>query len=56
LNAEARKALEDPAVREKLLSLGLEPAPTTPAQLAKMTADGNAAVKKIIKDAGIKAE
>ena len=56
MNAEARKALEDPAVREKLLSLGLEPAPTTPAQLAKMTADGNAAVKKIIRDAGIKAE
>jgi tripartite-type tricarboxylate transporter receptor subunit TctC len=56
LNAEVRKALEDSAVREKLLSLGLEPAPTTPAQLAKMTADGNAAVKKIIKDAGIKVE
>ena len=56
LNAETRKALEDPVVREKLLALGLEPAPTTPAQLAKLTADGNAAVKKIIKDAGIKAE
>ena len=56
LNAEVRKALEDSAVREKLLSLGLEPAPNTPAQLAKMTADGNAAVKKIIKDAGIKVE
>jgi len=56
LNAEVRKALEDQSVREKLLSLGLEPASTTPAQLGKMTAEGNAAVKKIIKDAGIKAE
>jgi tripartite-type tricarboxylate transporter receptor subunit TctC len=56
LNAEVRKALEDQLVREKLLSLGLEPASTTAAQLAKMTAEGNAAVKKIIKDAGIKAD
>jgi len=56
LNLEVRKALEDPAVKDKLLSLGLEPAPTTTTQLAKMMSDGNASIRKIIKDAGIKAE
>lgn len=33
-NAAARKALTDPSVRDKLLSNGAEPSPTTPAELS----------------------
>lgn len=56
LNAETRKALEDATVREKLIGLGLEPHTTTPEELGRLTAEGNARIKKVIQDASIKAD
>jgi tripartite-type tricarboxylate transporter receptor subunit TctC len=56
LNTELRKALGDPALRERLLPLGLEPAPSSPDQLREMTRSGHARVGKLIKDIGIKPE
>ena len=56
LNAEVAKAVADPAVRTRLLALGLEPLGSTPAQLGEMTQAGHARVGKAIRDAGIKAE
>ena len=38
LNAEVRKALDNPEVRERLQALGTDPAPTTPAELDKIVA------------------
>lgn len=54
LNAETVKAVSDPAVREKLLSLGLEPESSTPEQLGQMVRSGHARVARIVKDANIK--
>ncbi|QHE87813.1 Bug family tripartite tricarboxylate transporter substrate binding protein [Hydrogenophaga sp. BPS33] len=54
LNAETVKAVADPAVREKLLSLGLEPQTSTPEQLGQMVRSGHARVAKIVQDANIK--
>jgi tripartite-type tricarboxylate transporter receptor subunit TctC len=56
LNAELRKAVGDPAVKDRLLALGLEPVASTPEQLGEMTRAGHARVGKLIKDAGIKPE
>lgn len=56
LNAEVARALADPGVRERLLGLGLDPAPSTPAQLGELTRAGHARIGKVIRDAGIKAE
>ena len=56
LNAEVAKAVADPAVRERLLALGLEPGGSTPAALGELTKAGHARVGKAIRDAGIKAE
>jgi tripartite-type tricarboxylate transporter receptor subunit TctC len=38
LNAEIRKALESPELKERLLALSTDPAPTTPQELDKMVA------------------
>jgi len=38
LNAEVRKALDSPEVKERLLALSTDPAPTTPQELDKMVA------------------
>ena len=38
INAEVRKALESPEVKERLQALGTDPAPTTPAELDKIVA------------------
>ena len=56
LNAETVKAVNEPAIRERLLALGLEPRSSTPEQLATETRDGLAKMARIIKDAGIKVE
>ncbi|CAN5258691.1 tripartite tricarboxylate transporter substrate binding protein [soil metagenome] len=56
LNAEVAKAVADPAVRERLLALGLEPVRSTPAQLYDLTKAGYGRVGKAVKDAGIKPE
>ncbi len=56
LNAENNKAVAEPAVREKLLGLGLEPATSTPEQLGERTRAGYERVAKIIREANIKAD
>jgi tripartite-type tricarboxylate transporter receptor subunit TctC len=56
LNGELRKALGDTALRDRLLPLGLEPAPSSPQELREMTRSGHARVGKLIKDIGIKPE
>ena len=48
--------IHDPAVRDRLMGLGLDPLPSTPAQLGELTRTGHARIGKVIRDAGIKAE
>jgi len=56
LNAEIVKALNKPAVNQKLADMGLQPAPSTPAELDKFVKEQLAAWGKKIKDAGIQPE
>lgn len=56
LNAEMVKAVNDPAVRDRLIKFAMEPATSTPEQLATQTRSGYDKIAKIIKDAGIKAD
>ena len=56
LNSEIVKAVGDPAVRDRLVALGLDPASSTPEQLAEDTRNGFAKMGKVIRAAGIKAE
>lgn len=56
LNTEVARAMADPGVRERLMGLGLDPLPSTPAQLGELTRTGHARIGKVIRDAGIKAE
>jgi tripartite-type tricarboxylate transporter receptor subunit TctC len=56
LSDEVARAVSDPGVRERLLALGLDPVPSTPAQLGELTRSGHARVAKAIRDAGIKPE
>lgn len=56
LNAEVARALADPAVRDRLVGLGLDPVPSSPEQLGEITRAGHARIGKVIRDAGIKAE
>jgi len=50
INTAANQSLNDPEVRDKLARLGIEPATSTPAQLASMVAADAAKWKKIIVD------
>ena len=54
LYAETRKALAIPAVREKFLALGNEPADMTPAEFDKFFHDDIALNSELVKAAGIK--
>lgn len=54
LNAEVAKAVADPAVRERLAALGLDPVASAPEELGTLTREGYARVGKAIRDAGIK--
>ena len=56
LNAEVRKALSDPEVREKLIGLGLSPRGSSPQELGNATRDQLAKYARLFKQAGIKAE
>ncbi len=56
LNHELVKALHDPAVTELLNKQGLEPSPSTPAELARYMASEYEAWGKVVKQAGIKAQ
>ena len=56
LNREIVRALNQPDLQQKLISIGTEAAPTTPAELDKMIVDQVALTLKIAKQAGIKPE
>ena len=53
LNAAVGKALDNPAMREKLEHLGVQPMPMSPEQYEKFFADDMAAMIKLGKDADI---
>ena len=56
LNAETVKALESPAIREKLASFGLEPASSSPAECAKFVPAQIALWTPVMKAGGIRAD
>jgi tripartite-type tricarboxylate transporter receptor subunit TctC len=56
LNAEIRKALDDPGVRAKLRGQGLTIRGSSPEELAQATREQLARYAKLMKDAGIHAE
>jgi len=56
LNRETRTALEHPQVRERLLVLGLEPAPTTPGQYKALLEREVKAYAELVRITGIRAE
>jgi len=56
LAAEVASALKDPALREKLQSMGGNPQPSTPAELAERIRQITAKMRKVIQDAGITGE
>jgi len=56
LNAAIVKAIEKPSIGQRLIDAGLQPAPSTPAQLDQFVKQQLAAWGKKIKDAGIQPE
>lgn len=56
LNKAVRAALETPAVRDKLLASGAEPAPSTPAELAALLRQDTDKWARLIRAKGIKGE
>ena len=56
LNAEARKALASPEVKEKLAVLGAEPMPMSPAQFDAFIRAESTRMTAVVKNAGIKAQ
>jgi tripartite-type tricarboxylate transporter receptor subunit TctC len=56
LNAEAKKALESPEVKERLGALGADASPTTPADLDKIVVRELGENAALVKNAGIKVQ
>jgi tripartite-type tricarboxylate transporter receptor subunit TctC len=56
VNADWAKAVAMPDVREKLVALGFELSPTTPAQFGEMIKREMAKVAKVVKDANIRVD
>jgi tripartite-type tricarboxylate transporter receptor subunit TctC len=56
LNAEIVKAIEKPVINQRLIDVGLQPAPSTPAELDRFVKQQLVAWGKKIKDAGIPPE
>jgi tripartite-type tricarboxylate transporter receptor subunit TctC len=56
LNDEVRKALNDPATREKLISIGVTPRGTSPSEFGTATRNQFELYRKLIHDKGIRAE
>ena len=56
LNADLNKSLQNPALKEKLLALGMEPMPGTPAQFVSFYKDEAVKWGKIVKASGAKAD
>jgi len=55
LNREVTRILNLPEVQQRLTAIGVEAAPTTPAQLEKLIADQVALTTRLARAAGIKA-
>jgi len=55
LSTEAKKALADKGLRERLLAGGLDPVGGTPEELVRQTREDYARMGKVIKDAGVTA-
>lgn len=56
INADSGKVLSDPEIRKKIVLLGAEPAPSTPAEFEKMQRDEYAELGALIKDIGMEAQ
>ena len=56
LNSEMIKAINDPAIKQRLISLGFEPVGSTPEQLESQIRTGYNNIARIIKSASIKAD
>ncbi len=56
LNAEVKKMFADPQFAQKIVELGQDPAPTTPAELTAHMRNETARWAKVIKEAGLKPE
>jgi tripartite-type tricarboxylate transporter receptor subunit TctC len=56
LNTAINAVIVDPKMKHRLIGLGIEPQPMTPAQFGKLCADATEKWAKVIKFAGIKAE
>jgi tripartite-type tricarboxylate transporter receptor subunit TctC len=56
LNQETARALKSPDVEQRLLAVGIEPAPGTPAQLDKFVAEQLVIARELARNAGIKPE
>ena len=56
ISADANKVLADPEVRQRMLSMGAEPAPGTPEQFAKFVSDEMAKWNKLMRERGITPE
>ena len=55
LSGDARKVVADKALRERLLTAGLDPVGSTPEELVKQTREDYARMGKVIKEAGVTA-
>jgi tripartite-type tricarboxylate transporter receptor subunit TctC len=56
LNKDINAIISDPKMQPRLLDLGIEPQPMTPAEFGKLCADATAKWAKVIKFAGIKVQ
>lgn len=56
INAEFRRAVADPAVRQRLLDAGIEPVTSTPEQMAEHAKSETVRWAEVIRKAGIKLE
>jgi tripartite-type tricarboxylate transporter receptor subunit TctC len=56
LNKEINAIIADPKMKARLIDLGVEPQPMTPAEFGKLCADATAKWAKVIKFAGIKVQ
>jgi tripartite-type tricarboxylate transporter receptor subunit TctC len=56
LNAEIRRILSEPEVKQRWQSIGLEPRPTTPGEFDKIIADEITTFTKIARSANIRAD
>ena len=56
INAAVRRALETPALRDRLINTGAEPAPSTPKELAALLKQDTNKWAKLVRDKSIKVQ